>query len=446
MNLEHLIISAFQSAARQAPFYKHILEQFGIDPARICNLDDFQSRVPVIDKKMTFGSFPVSELCRHGQIGSPASLLTSSGHSGLFAFGIYDADSAQGEIDLIDDALDMLFNVRRKKTLLINCLPMGVQVFSRACTLAHTSVRADMVTALVSQFAPLYEQIILVGEAAFIKHVLELGRSQAIDWQKLLIHIIVGEEPLAENARKYLENLVGIDINQPQTGFIGSSMGVAELGLNLFFELPELVRLRRFLHENPEPRKAIFGKSATIVPPLFVYNPQRIFVEVLQDSELVLSTLNPRCPIPLIRYRTGDMALILPPEIISRFLPAADIAAPPVEQLPIVAVKGRGEAILSGDVLVYPEEIKEGIYHDPRLAGMTTANFRLRSGKKRGLLRIQLSPNIPAAADLSQKFSDAISSYITADLEVKCQTYETFNDGMTLDYERKFSYIDKNAE
>jgi len=446
MNPEHLIISAFQSAAQQAPFYKRILEQFGTTPAQICNLDDFQSKVPVIDKKMTFGSFPVAELCRNGQIGRPAGLLTSSGHSGLFAFGIYDANSAQGEIDLIDDALDMLFNVRDKKTLLINCLPMGVQVFSRACTLAHTSVRADMVTALVSQFAPLYEQIILVGETAFIKHVLELGQSQAIDWQKLLVHIIVGEEPLAENARKFLESIVGIDINQPQTGFIGSSMGVAELGLNLFFELPELVRLRRFLHENPEPRKAILGDSATIVPPLFVYNPQRIFVEVLQGGELVLSVLSTHCPIPLIRYRTGDIALILKPEIISPLLPAAGLVATSMAHLPIVAVKGRGEAILSGDVLVYPEEVKEGIYHDPRLAGMTTANFRLRSGKKRGLLRIQLSPNIPVEAGLAEKFAAAISAYVTADLEVKCQTYESFNDGMTLDYERKFSYIDKNAD
>lgn len=445
MNLEQLVISAFRSAAQQAPFYKNILEQNGTDPAQIHTIDDFRKKVPVIDKKATFGSFPVAQLCRNGNIGRPASVLTSSGHSGLFAFGMYNADSAQSEIDHIDNELDLLFNVRNQATLLINCLPMGVQVYSRICTVAQTSVRADMVTALVRQFGQHYEQIILVGETAFIKRVLELGQSQGIDWRKLLVHIIVGEEPLAENARKFLEGIVGIDINQPETGFIGSSMGVAELGLHLFSELPDLIKLRRFLHENPEHRKSIFGESATIVPLIFTYNPERIFVEVLEGGELALSVLDTSCPIPLIRYLTGDKAFALNQEIIAKVFPAIKETISAME-LPLIAVEGRGDAISSGGVLVYPEEVKEGLYLDPELARLTTANFRLRAGKDRGLLRIQLSPGIAVKSDLPEKFAEAISSYVSAPLDVKCQEYATFKGGMTLDYEQKFAYIEKNTD
>jgi phenylacetate-CoA ligase len=165
-----------------------------------------------------------------------------------------------------------------------------------------------MVTALVAEFGRHYDQIILVGEAAFIKHVLELGQTQQIDWQGMLIHVAVGEEPLAENARKYFEDILGIDLKHPETGLIISSMGVAELGLNLFCETPSLVALRRVLHENSDLRRAVLGPAARNVPMLFAYDPSRSFVEVLEDGRLAVSTLEPERRLPLVRYVTGDRA------------------------------------------------------------------------------------------------------------------------------------------
>lgn len=444
MNTEALVLSSFRSAAREAPFYQTILQQAGLDPARINTLDDFRKFVPILDKKSTFGSFPLEQLCRHGQIGRPAGVLTSSGHSGLFAFSIYQPDSVQAELDTIDLALDLLFQARTKKTLLINCLPMGVQVASRLCTVAQTSVREDMVTALVSKFGPHYDQIILIGETAFIKLVLELGLRQGIDWKSLLIHVIVGEEPLAENARKYLESILDIDIKKPEKGLVGSSMGVAELGLNLFFEAPQLIGIRRFLHESPLIRKMVLGASATTVPLLFTYDPQRIFVEVLEGDELALSVLNTACPIPLLRYRTGDRGFVPNPKLVAKYFADAAKDSPlPAGEFPLIAIEGRGESVTVGGKSVYPEEAKEGIYHDPDLIPLITANFRLYPGDKQGLVRIQLSPGVPAEPALNKKFARAIAKYTHAPLEVRCEPYESFRSGMALDYERKFAYIEK---
>lgn len=69
-------------------------------------------------------------------LGSPLAVLTSSGHSGRFAFGIYHGRRAEDESQTIDDGLDRFFGIYRRTTLLVNCLPIGVKVPTRRCILA----------------------------------------------------------------------------------------------------------------------------------------------------------------------------------------------------------------------------------------------------------------------------------------------------------------------
>ncbi|MEO6875472.1 MAG: hypothetical protein ABI222_11700, partial [Opitutaceae bacterium] len=345
-----------------------------------------------------------------------------------------------------DGLLDELFQVRSKPTLLINCLPMGVKVSTQACTLAETSVRPDMAVGLVRAFGHHYAQIILVGETGFIKHLLELGARAGVDWKRMLVHVIVGEEPLAENGRIYLEHLLGSSFRQPK-GIIVSSMGVGEIGLNLFFEAPPgtaLISLRRWMHENPFMREAILGVSDW-VPCLFTYDPRRIFVEFDSARRLVLTTLDPALRLPLIRYATGDHGrfIRLPAEL-RPALEAAGISWDLLQAVPIVAIEGRGSHALAGKLPVFPEAVKEGIYHDPDLAKLTTANFRLVSGAERARVRIQLSPGIMPDEVTTEKFSAAIRLYVRAPLEVACEAYNDFSDGMVLDYERKFDYLGRD--
>ena len=437
------VIESFRRAARQVPAYQILLKEAGIRPEAITRMEDFV-RLPVLEKRDTFQRFGIEQLCLDGQIGKLGAVLTSSGHSGIFAFGLTAAEALPATSQWIDGLLDALFSVHTKPTLLINCLPMGVKVPTLACTLAETSVRPDMVVGLVKAFGRHYAQIILVGEAAFIKHVLELGRGAGIDWKNLLVHVIVGEEPLAENARKYLETILGSDPRKAETGMVVSSMGVAELGLNLFSEVPPvgaIVTLRRVLHENTALRHAVFGPT-TWVPSLFTYDPRRIFVEFDATGRLVLTTLDPRVPVPLVRYATGDRGSVLHlPPAQRPALEAAGIAWEIFEAIPVVAVHGRGDHALAGKEPVYPEAVKEGIYHDPRLAELTTANFRLVSGPDRVRVRIQLSPGIKVEARSAAAFHAAISHYVKAPLQVDCEPYESFGSGMSLDYERKFQYL-----
>ncbi len=465
---EDRVVEAFRSAARSVPAYKTLLSEAGVRPDQVKGLPDFQRAVPILDKQSTFGRFSIAELCRGGTAAGLAWVLTSSGHSGQFAYGVCDRDRRRcdgtrprrrGRRGLIsgqpaarrpalpggriDDALDMFLGVYKKPTLLINCLPMGVRVYTQACTLAETSVRADMVTAVVKAFGGSYDQIALVGETAFLKHVLELGRTQGIAWEGLNVHAIVGEEPLAENARTYLAGLLGIDLGAPHHNLIISSMGVGELGLNLFFETPDLIALRRALARDESLRRRLLPAPATNVPMLFTCDPRRLFVEVLAADRLVVSTLERGLRIPLIRYATGDRARWFnQPDLLRETAAAAGIPGEAVANLPILMVLGRGAFAHAGHVPVYPEQVKEGLYADPALARLTTANFRLRSGPRKAVLRIQLAPGIRAERRLQDRFAEAVAPYTAAPLRVACEEYGAFGNGMALDYERKFDYLE----
>ena len=440
---ELLALDAFGNAATRVPAYRTLLREAGVRVEEVQNLEDFQ-RLPVLEKHTTFQRFDIQELCADGLLGRLGNVLTSSGHSGIFAFGLSDSDSLPTTMEWIDDALDSLFAVRSRPTLLINCLPMGVKIHTQACTLAETSVRSDMAAGLIKKFAPHFAQMILVGDAAFLKQVLEMGPRIGIDWRSNTVHLISGEEPLAENARRYLGDMLGHDSRRPENGIVISSMGVAEFGLNLFFEVPPLaplVALRRALHENADLRHEIFG-AMDWVPSLFTYDPRRIFVEFDVAGRLILTTLDSRVRIPLIRYATGDRGnhFRLSGRLRAK-IEATGVSWDVLASMPIVAMRGRGEHALAGETPVYPEAVKEGIYREPELAAMVTANFRLRAEPARVRIRLQLSPGVKPGRAIESRFSEAISRYVRAPFEVASEAYEDFGSGMTLDYERKFQYL-----
>jgi phenylacetate-CoA ligase len=442
MAVEASLLHVFRQAAEDVPAYRRILSEAGVAPGDIRSLEAFRQAVPILDKQGTFGRFPLADLCRGGDIGDPAWVLTSSGHSGRFAFGMYHAETGEQATERIDGALDAYFQVRSRKTLLINCLPMGVKVYTRACTLAETSVREDMVVALAKGVAPYYDQTILVGETAFIKRVVELGRAEAVDWASRLVQVVVGEEPLAENARTYLAGLLGIDLERPETGQIVSTMGVAELGLNLFFETPALIALRRALHEDGNLRCKVLGPEARHVPMLFAWDPERLFAEVVEGGRLVVTMLDTNRRLPLIRYATGDRCDRLDlGEAFPQAAERAGVSPADLEALPVLMVRGRRPEAGLGKVPLDPEPVKEGLYADPDLAAATTANFRLRAGAGTLQVRIQLAGDVDADAALVGRYAGAIRPYVSGPLEVSCIPYGAFGDGMSLDYERKFDYL-----
>ncbi|MGE5279204.1 MAG: hypothetical protein ACM3L6_00480 [Deltaproteobacteria bacterium] len=447
---ERMALKAFARAAAQTPAYGHYLASRGLDPQTIRSIEDFKGRVPIIDKDNTFRLYAteIRKLCLLGEIKEVCSILPSSGHSGCFSFGLNTKKELKKSRQTIDFMLDVMFQVSRRKTLLINALPMGVRVHAEAVTVVDTSVRPDIVLGIVRSFAPCYEQVLLIGENSFIKKVLEDGVEGGVDWKDIHLQIILGEIILAENLRSYMAGIVGIDPDAPQgEKMIASSFGVAEFGLNVFYETRALIRLRRLLQRDEKLRAALIGRELEDLPALFHYDPLRIFVEEFETADgpaqLVLTNLQEGTNIPLVRYNIKDEGLILSFRRIKEVLGAAGLESYlPDLQLPVVAVWGRDKLSLPlPKGTLRPERMREILYADPAVASCVTGNFRISAAKSGGLrLEVQAKERCDGLPSLEQHVRDAVLRHLPG-AEIILYPYRDFPYGMTLDYERKFRYI-----
>lgn len=408
-------------------------------------IDQLLDSFPITEKSNTFRRFPLQKLLRDTlSINDLASILTSSGHgAGGFAFGLSTKEQLRESPFLIDLGLELAFEVDRFTTLLINCLPMGVTFQSNVVCVANVSVREDMAVAIVESAGSMFEQIIIVGDPLFLKKFFDYATIKSIEWRKYRVNIVLGEETFSENFRTYLASKLQIDLNEPKVGAIISSMGAGELGLNLFTESRETVFLRRFLASRTDLLPTLFGggQASTVLPTFLTYSPLRIYVEVAdQDNfgigDLVITVLDPCAAIPMIRYKTGDRAAKIDFRALKNKLASLDLPEP---KLPIIALFGRAKDLLpNGD---HVDHYKAAMYQSAEVADCLAGAFRLTMVDQCVNWDVQLTNNFEGDAEAIEASLFAAAGGESRDLIVNCFSYEKFPHGRTIDYERKFVYL-----
>lgn len=421
---EKKVLSAFKSAARDIPLYRQILKQHNIDAEKIFDIYEFRRIVPVLDKDKLFSSYRghVEKLCVEDYLLQAREIVSSSGHSGKFSFGINSMSLRRQSGELTDVMLDYMFNISANRTLLINALPMGIRINCDYLVTADCGPRMDTVVSLLSEFCAKFKQVIIIGDNNFIKNMLEEAIETGVDIKKPKIHLILGEEILAENMRSYLAYLLGDDLNSPDSAFIGSSFGIAELGLNLMFETRETVSLRRRIQRN-KPHEAH--------PIIFHYFPSRIYIEEYKTetgAELVMTNCNERAIIPLIRYNTKDRGKIIS---VHEGLPL---------KLPVVELYDRDGLLMAGGGVLRPQLIREALFSDFSIAPFITGYFRLTQIDGMFNIDMQLKKRKEITPSLEEKINSALSSFLKTPFKVNLSPYQSFPYGMELDYERKFKY------
>ena len=227
------------------PAYGVLLREHGVRAVDVRDVETFSRVCPLLSKVNTFDRFTLPELTVGGRLQDVGEVLTSSGHGGRFSFGVISRAEAAASASFVDAALDAAFAVKSRKTLAINCLPMGVSVSSHCMTVATTSVREDMAVALVKTFGADYDQILLIGDPLFMKRFTDHALEQLVDWRRHRVGVVVGEETFGEHFRKYIGDCLGLEPDRPGGGHIMSSFGVAELGLHLCFETAATAALVR---------------------------------------------------------------------------------------------------------------------------------------------------------------------------------------------------------
>ena len=442
------LLPSFRRAARQSPAYRTLLAEAGVDPASIRTPEDFVRRCPVLEKANTFKRFEIAQLIcddiRHDDL---ASVLTSSGHgAGGFALGMSTRKQFNGAARLIDIGMEMIFNIDSRRTLLINCLPMGVTFNSNVVCVANVSVREDMACAIVRQAGSLFEQIVLCGDPLFLKRLCDHSESLGIDWARFRVNVIIGEETFSETFRDYLAGVLHVNIDVPDGGLIGSSMGVGELGLNLFNETPETVALRRACLAHPKLLKRLTGVDTAVspAPTVMSFNPLRTFIEVINTDahgvgDLVVTVMDETTPVPLMRYSTGDRMQLLPRALL---LEAAKMVPGGLRlpSAPMIALHGRAKDRLSGGGHV--DLFKESLYRHPDVARHLSGAHRIIP--EGDTIRWEVQAVRGATSDLAsladRLHADLAPRLAGRTLAVTVHDYDAFPYGKTIDYERKFVY------
>jgi phenylacetate-CoA ligase len=402
----------------------------------------------LLEKANTFKRFGIDQLiCDDIRLEDLASVLTSSGHgAGGFALGMSTRKQFNGAARLIDLGLEMAFDIDARRTLLINCLPMGVTFNSNVVCVANVSVREDMACAIVRQAGNLFEQIVLCGDPLFLKRLCDYSQSIGLDWNRHRLHVIVGEETFPETFRDYLAGVLGVRPDDPAGGLIGSSMGVGELGLNLFNETRETVALRRACVRNPALSKKLTGIDLAVSPaPTFlVFNPLRTFIEVINGDEhgvgdLVVTVMDEMAPVPLMRYSTGDRMQLLPR---SRVLEAARLVPGSLNlpSAPMIALHGRAKDRLTGGGHV--DLFKESLYRHPDVARFLSGAHRIALAGDVIKWEVQAGrgTNTDLSALADRLHNDLAPRFPGRELAITAHDYDAFPYGKTIDYERKFVY------
>ena len=447
---ERNLLRAFHRAAEKVPAYRKLLSEKGVNSEKITTIEEFKDRVPFIDKETVFPANELRDICVGGNLDDICSFYSSSGHSGVFSFGAETWDNASSSALGLEFLLDNHFHIFRRKTLLINCLPMGVKVCTRTLPVAETSVRADVVHALIKKLASEFDQFILVGESPFLKKVIEEGAENGIPWHDIIVNIITGGEFIAENFRSYLAHLLGIDFEDPESGMIAVNMGLSELSLSIFSENFQTIQLRRMAHKDRELRHALFGDGTEVCPLIMQYFPQQTYIETISDQkgspelpELVVSTIGEDLKIPLIRYKTGDIVRTLPYTEMKNILKDLDQESLlPEFHLPFGIIWGKKLSVdLGNGERISPNEVKEALYQDFDIAGRITGNFRLSKDNGVATVLVQLRNGFEVLPDMAATLSDYLKNYIKAKVEFNILPYNRFSYGMEHDYERKNQYI-----
>jgi phenylacetate-CoA ligase len=442
---EALLLSEFRRAAETVPAYRTLLDEEGVGAASISDQASFSSLCPLLSKKNTFERFPLDQLSVGGELTDVADVLTSSGHGGRFSFGVISRKEASAGARFIDLAFDEAFRIATRKTLTINCLPMGVIFSSHQMTVATTSVREDMAVALIEAFGHHYEQIVLAGDPLFMKRFTDYASARGVHWGRYRVNVIIGEEVFGENYRGYLAGCFGLDVSDPQSGYVMSSFGVGELGLHLCYETTGTIALRRAARDNPEFAEQLLGvtrDAGAPVPMIFTYNPLRTFLEVTQPDvhgygALTISMLDADRSIPLLRYQTGDVVRLLDSEQTASLARRHSIALPAGLPPTLVALRGRqNEALPNGSHVAF---YKDALYADHDIARQLTGAFRLVFSERAFTLHVQLQSSQEADASLEAGLLKTIPAALRPD-RVVLWDYSWFPFGMSLDYERKFTH------
>ena len=254
---------------------------------------------------------------------------------------------------------------------------------------------------------------------------MEEGCEAGIPWKKLGVSLVLGQDWFPESLRHYLASLIEIDQDNDKERMILATMGMTELGLNVFHETHETATIRRMAQKDSHLRKQLFGTEKKACGYLFHHYPMRFFIEEHADDSLLFTTLSGSTVIPLIRYNSGDCGKLLTYNTLVNILNEFHLEhLNPILKLPLSTMTGRlSNHLITKNGKIFPEDLKLGLYENWDAASQTTGYFMLSADNEVPLVEVQLKPGVIPSGTLCNIYINAFQQYINTDLKIKLYTY-----------------------
>ncbi|MBD1928216.1 phenylacetate--CoA ligase family protein [Trichocoleus sp. FACHB-90] len=419
----------FHDVAASIPAYKAFLKEQGVNPSSIQSYQDFQ-KLPLITKENYLSRHSLADLCRNGQLETCDIIAVSSGSTGKPTFWPRFLSDEFQIATRFEQIFYDSFYADTRRTLAVICFTLGTWVggmYTTNCcrylaskgypiTVITPGNNKEEIFRVVQELGSAFEQVVLLGYPPFIKDVIDSGIARGVEWQKYQIKMVFAGEVFSEEWR----SLVGERVGSRNPCYDSASLyGTADAGV-LGNETPLSICIRRFLANNPDASRALFGESR--LPTLVQYDPLSRFFEVI-DTTLLFSGDN---GIPLVRYNILDTGGLISYDAMLQFL--AEWGFNPIEilqlqggrgihPLPFVYVFGRSNFTVSYfGANIYPENVTVGL-EQPIIREWVTGKFVLQvkedADKNRFLsVVVELAPGV----EESEQKQDAIASSILKQL------------------------------
>ncbi|MBD2387052.1 phenylacetate--CoA ligase family protein [Cylindrospermum sp. FACHB-282] len=424
---ESAVMALFQDVAANVPAYKAFLAEREINPHAIQTLEDFQT-LPAIAKENYISRYPLADLCRYGQLETCDMIAASSGSTGKPTFWPRFFTDELQIATRFEQIFHDSFYADTRRTLAVICFTLGTWVggmFTTNCcryvaskgyplTVITPGNNKEEILRVVQELGGNFQQVVLLGYPPFLKDVIDTGIARGVEWGQYQIKLVMAGEVFSEEWRSLVGERIG---SQNPCYDLASLYGTADAGA-LANETPLTICIRRFLAENPDAAKALFGESR--LPTLLQYDPIQRFFEV-EDGTLLFSGNN---GIPLIRYNILDNGGLISYDAMVKFLaewgfnPVADLQkARGIHQLPFVYVFGRSNFTVSYfGANIYPENVSVGL-EQPIIQEWVTGKFVLQvkedTDKNRCLsIVVELAPGIEASKDKQETIASSILSQL----------------------------------
>jgi phenylacetate-CoA ligase len=422
-------LELFHTVVATTPAYKAFIKEHGIDPTSINTFEDFQ-KLPMMTKENYMQRYPLDNLCRYGELKSCDMIAVSSGSTGKPAFWPRSLTDELQIATRFEQIFHDSFHADTCRTLAVICFTLGTWVggmYTTSCCryLASKGYPITVITPgnnpaeilrIVQELGPAFGQVVLLGYPPFLKNVIDTGITHGVEWQQYKIKMVFAGEVFSEEWR----SLVGERVSAEHLCYDSASLyGTADAGV-LGNETPLSICIHRFLAEQPDAARALFGESR--LPTLVQYDPLSRFFET-HDGTLLFSADN---GLPLVRYHISDTGGIISYDDMVKFLrqwefdPVARLKLKNgrgIHKLPFVYVFGRSHFTVSYfGANIYPENVTAGL-EQPIIRDWVTGKFVMQveedaDQNKFLSVAVELAPGVKGSQEKQETITTSILSQL----------------------------------